>query len=502
MKKQHKAEKLYDGITDIREDIISQAKDMISTNSRKAVNNPWKKWMFAAAAVAAAAVWCIVLLPKRDSSTNVSNVTAYAVAEASYPKAAPFPNEEDYESNGELDYDHYMEALDAWYDDGRKRRALTGYADGLDGFLEKSTKQFLSGAQMQNRIYSPLNVYMALGMLAELTEGDSRQQILDLLGSQDIETLRKQVSDLWNANYRNDGAVTNILASSLWMDQDIGFEQDVMDILANNYYASSYQGQMGSDELNQYFQNWLNEQTGGLLKDQASQVKMAPETILGLAATVYFRARWCEEFSTDDTTEGTFYADGKEVSCEFMNKEKCSMDYYWGDKFTAVSQKIDRYGAMWFLLPDEGVDIDELLEDGQVLEFLLSDEKRAGWKNSKFLKVNLSIPVFDISSRIELQDGLEAMGVTDIFDPSVSDFSAMTKAQGNISLSKADHAARVAVDEEGIAAAAYTVMLMDGGGFMETEEEVDFILNRPFLFVIAESGGLPLFVGAVNEPNI
>ena len=31
-------------------------------------------------------------------------------------------------------------------------------------------------------------------------------------------------------------------------------------------------------------------------------------------------------------------------------------------------------------------------------------------------------------------------------------------------------------------------------------EEMDFVLDRPFLFAITESDGLPLFVGAVNRP--
>ena len=35
---------------------------------------------------------------------------------------------------------------------------------------------------------------------------------------------------------------------------------------------------------------------------------------------------------------------------------------------------------------------------------------------------------------------------------------------------------------------------------MPTEDEIDFVLDRPFLFVITGAQGLPLFVGVVNQP--
>ena len=66
-------------------------------------------------------------------------------------------------------------------------------------------------------------------------------------------------------------------------------------------------------------------------------------------------------------------------------------------------------------------------------------------------------------------------------------------------LDRVDHAARVAIDETGVTAAAYTVMLMCGAG-MPPAEQMDFVLDRPFLFVIASRDNLPLFAGIVNQP--
>ena len=45
---------------------------------------------------------------------------------------------------------------------------------------------------------------MALGMSAEITDGNSRQQILDVLHQKDIDTLRSHSRSIWQANYMDD----------------------------------------------------------------------------------------------------------------------------------------------------------------------------------------------------------------------------------------------------------------------------------------------------------
>ena len=170
--------------------------------------------------------------------------------------------------------------------------------------------------------------------------------------------------------------------------------------------------------------------------------------------------------------------------------------YYWSDRFSAVAKHLENSGAMWFLLPDEGVTPEELLADKQAMDFLISGGESA---ESKYLIVNLSVPKFDIASDLDLTESLKKMGITDVFDPAISDFSPMTD-DTEAYLSQARHAARVAIDEEGVTAAAYTVM-MAAGAAAPPDEEVDFTLNRPFVFAVTGADGLPLFVGVVHQPK-
>ena len=456
--------------------------EAVPVGEKTARRKQWgrRRWLGAVSAVLAVAILGSVLLRPGGG------LTAYAIAQAEYPKMAPYP------------IVYSKKAYDAWWEDVRARQRDLGDTSALEAFFARSARTFLAQEPGENRVYSPLNVYMALSMLAQLTDGDSRGQILALLGSGSMEELRKQAGDVWGSSYRDDGAVTSILANSLWLDKDVWFNQDTMDTLARDFYASSYAGKMGSEEFNQMLQDWLNDQTGGLLEEQAGNIELDRDTILALATTVYFKAKWGYEFFKEKTSRQTFHTPGGDVETDFMH-QRDDQTYYWGDRFSAVSQRFEEGGSMWFLLPDEGVIPEELLADQEAADFLFTADKYE-WENQKYLIVNKAIPKFDVSSQFDLGDGLKALGVTDVFDPAASDFTPMTTdVDGPIFLSKADHAARVVIDEEGCTAAAFTVMeaLAEGA---PPDDEVNFVLDRPFLFCVTGDNGLPLFVGVVNHP--
>ena len=408
-----------------------------------------------------------------------------ALTKVVYPKMSNYPDGSNPASS----------KVEAWSKDLRARRMIeVNGLNGLDGFLTGSLPVFLGDNGGENRVFSPLNVYMALAMLAELTDGESRAQILSLLGSDDIASLREQASALWNKNYRNDGVTASILASSLWLNSDLRFVRKTLDALAENYYASAHQCDMGTAETDKALRDWLDEQTGGLLREQAAGLHLDAQTVLALATTLYFKARWNSEFNGNATAPQLFHGVNGDTQTDFMHQTHGNT-YYWGERFSAVAQGLQSDGAMWFLLPDEGVTPEALLTDDEAVAFLTGS--KYDWENQKHLLVNLSVPKFDVSADLGLIDGLKALGVTDVFDARRSDFSPLTDLDG-VYVSQAQHAARVKIDEEGVEAASYAVMTAVGAA-MPPDEEVDLTLDRPFLFVITGADSLPLFVGIVNR---
>ena len=414
--------------------------------------------------------------------------SAFALAEARYPESAPYPDESKYSGA------KYDSVYDAWAADRRARNAAATSADGAtDEYLRTALPALLSGSNGENAVCSPVSVYMALSMLAEVTDGESRAQLLSLLGTDSIEALRRAAGNVWAANYQNDGAVTSILADSLWLSDSMDYNANTLTRLADSYYASAYRGEMGSEAFNGALRSWINEQTGGLLKESAGGLSLPPETVIALASTIYFRAKWGSEFSKSATADGVFHAPDGDITHEFLH-ETMESTYYAADNFAAVGKYLEGSGTMWFLLPDEGVTPEELLTGGAV-DFLLSQENA----ESKYMIIDFAVPKFDVSADTELSAALYSLGVTDVFDANTADFSPLTDDADGIFLSQAKHAARVAIDEEGVVAAAYTVMLACGAA-MPPDERVEFTLDRPFLFAVTGASGAVLFAGIVNRP--
>ncbi|MBQ9330338.1 MAG: hypothetical protein IJ221_05050 [Oscillibacter sp.] len=413
------------------------------------------------------------------------------VAAAQYPQSPQRPDEQSFFADPAADYDAYHRAYQVWNQAQSARRDALPDTSSLAAFFREGTGQFLSGSA-ENRVWSPVNVYMALAMLAEVTGGESREQLLTLLGADSVEALRAQAGSLWRALYTDDGTSTVTLGSSLWMNDLVRFRQDTMETLARNYYASSFAGRMGSPELNASLQAWLNEQTHGLLQEQAGSVQLDPQTVLALATAIYFKAAWESQFSESQTYSQTFHAPDKDCEADFLHSSETGTVYY-GKGFTAVARELSE-GRMWLLLPDEGVTLDALL-DGRAMEFL-AVPSAAG---STYATIRLSLPKFDVDSDLDLIEGLEALGVTSVFGPG-ADFTPMTTDIEEIAVDQIRHAARVKIDEEGCEAAAFTLITMRATAMPEEPPAVDFTLDRPFLFAVTGMGGLPLFVGTVNQP--
>ena len=414
---------------------------------------------------------------------------AFALAEARYPESAPYPDETKYFGA------KFDTVYDAWSAERRARNAAATSASGaMDEYLRAALPALLTTGDGKNAVCSPVSVYMALSLLAEVTAGESRAPRLSLLGAESIDALRKTAGQVWAANYQNDGAVTSVLADSLWLSDSMDYHSDTLARLADSYYASAFRGEMGSEAFNEALQSWINEQTGGLLKESAGGLSLPPETVIALVSTIYFRAKWGSEFSKSATADGIFHAPDGDVTHEFMH-ETMESTYYAADSFAAVGKYLQGSGTMWFLLPDEGVTPEELLTGGAV-DFLLSREST----ESKFMTIDFSVPKFDVSADTELSAALRSLGVTDVFAADTADFSPLMDNADGIALSQAKHAARVAIDEEGVIAAAYTVMAAAGAA-MPPDERVEFTLDRPFLFAVTGESGAVLFAGIVNTPD-
>ena len=470
-------QKLSDALNEIRASFITEAAHA------KAKKKPY--WLSVVAAILV-----IVLLLQLGKLPMTVHATAVSLVPDC--RTVERPDLDDYET-----WEAWRADLDIWEAQrDAKEAAVAQAAVSLAPFFREGSQLILGDSDSWNLIWSPINAYIGLAMAAELSSGASRQQILDLFDVSDVEALRSQVSTIWEEISQDDGNEICVLANSLWLEEGLIYNQDTMDNLSYHYYASVYEGDLGGKKINKAISAWLNNNTGGLLKDSADSINLSDETILALYSTIYFQSKWSDQFSASKNTHEPFHSPSGDITCTFMNKDLLQTDYYWGEDFGAVSLWLKNDSRMWFFLPDEDKTPADVLASSQYLQ-LITDPYVYGETNGKYMKVNLSVPKFDITSNTNIRSGLEAMGVTDVFDPGAANFSA-TLSGMPVWLTAANQATRVIIDEEGVKAAAY-IEFPGAGAAQPPEEIIDFILDRPFVFVISKEN-LPLFTGVVNQP--
>lgn len=364
--------------------------------------------------------------------------------------------------------------------------------EGMEQYYELIQKELLTVGNEGNAVCSPLNIYMALSMLAEVTDGNTRAEILDVLKVKDIDVLRNRTKALWDVNYLDTPLAKSLPANSMWLRNDVGYREDTLKRLAEEYHASSYSGEMGSDLMNQQLRKWTDEHTGGLLAEYTKNLELQPETVLALVSAIYYKAPWNDKFMKEQTEEGVFHGLSGDQTVPMMHRDDM-MSLYQAEHFRAVGLGLSDSGTMYFFLPKENCTVRDVAADPEMIRICMDPSGM----NSDYPLVHLTVPKFDVSSKTDLQKHLKALGIQDAFSAAEADFSPLTEEIKKIWVSSAEHAAMVKIDEEGVTGAAYTDLAMSGAGM--PQEEADFILDRPFVFAVAAPDGSILFAGVVQS---
>lgn len=352
----------------------------------------------------------------------------------------------------------------------------------------------LGGEKTDNWLVSPFSLQCALGMLSNGANGETREEILYTLGlsqySQEEVNVyfKKLIEELHTVN----SAITVKTANSVWGNAGVPLKDDFQKMNIENYSAMVSQLDFSDPSAVDQINAWCNQTTEGLIPSILDEVN--PTATVYLLNSLYFKARWESEFAPEKTQEGDFNtSSGKVVKADFMQTQRMAA-YVENERFTStsLSYQNDSY-VMRLILPQPEISIDQVLQ-------ALSESDENLWKNTILADINLKMPRFTLENKMDLTPTLQALGMKKAFSGG-ADFSSMSDVATYISL--VQQATRLKVDEEGSEGAAVTVIEGYLSDLMRPlpEEEVDFFLDRPFLFQIIESStGTVLFMGQVGLP--
>jgi len=364
-----------------------------------------------------------------------------------------------------------------------------------------------SGSTTDNLFFSPYSVSLALAMTYAGAQGSTASQMATALSftlpDAQLNPAFDQLDLAIEANPTtakgaNGQPFALKLANSLWGDEKVTFGQPFVNTLAADYGASL----RTVDFVNQSTQAeaainaWVASETNNLIDPLLGPGAVGPSTELVLVNTVYFNAAWASQFQPSETSNGAFTrADGSAVQTPLMSSASVASTYTKGSNYEAVELPYSGgTTSMVIVLPDAGAYAD--VEKGLSGSFFATVSSALQPQG----EIDLTMPKFKIAgAAVSLVTPLEALGMTDAFNPKKANFDGMIPAGGSF-ISDIIHKAFVDVDESGTEAAAATAVIVGGASVAETPVIVN--VNRTFFFFIRDvSTGTVLFVGRENDPT-
>ena len=343
----------------------------------------------------------------------------------------------------------------------------------------------------KNIVYSPLSIRYGLSLLDAGAAGETRKQIENVLGEDELPSYENipDTLSLANATFIRNTYQNNVLPSYVKR-------------VTNDYSADVFYDPFTSTEK---MDDWVRQKTFNLIDSMG--LNLTPNTEMVLANALAIQMNWLHKFDTNDTFGMTFYKeDESETLATMMRMDTKDEDisYYIDDSLTMLRMPLTptEETALEFVavMPAEGLTsyIENL--DFGTIENALSNMTPAS-KTQDGLKIY--IPKFKFDYSLDFKNDLEKLGITDAFNEDVANFSRMTSG-ADLYVSDAIHKANIDFSEEGIKAAAITVLGMTDSA-MPGEESRPVVVNidKPFYFMIYDSKNNTVwFSGAVYEPNL
>ena len=156
-----------------------------------------------------------------------------------------------------------------------------------------------------------------------------------------------------------------------------------------------------------------------------------------------------------------------------------------------------------FLVPKDGVSLSEVMTAQNIAEVSSKKDWNATDEENRIRYYTRCLfPEFEGDYAGDVSPVLkEEFGVEKLFDRKQSDLSALTGMTSGVYCTEAQHIAKLKVDKKGIEGAAVFVLPGAGEAGPDEYETVyeDFLVDRAFGFVLADSSGTTLFAGVIHE---
>ena len=366
-------------------------------------------------------------------------------------------------------------------------------ADNQFGF-EIFQKVNASLTEPKNTMISPMSISLALAMVYNGTDGNTKKQMEDMLHKSNLspEDINQSYKDLVAALSSHDPKVELAISNAIFYRNSFNVKNNFI-TTNQNYYQAEVSGldfTKTTETLNKV-NDWVKTNTKGKI-DKIIE-KVSDDDIMYLLNAIYFNGEWKYRFDTKETADLPFTKEDKTtIQVPTMTLEK-PFNFYSHNDFQMLEMP---YGSgkysMLIFLPETGK------KTGDVISILDSENLNSWISKLSEQKKKVFLPKFEFKFDDSLVDELTALGMTDAFNDAKANLSGISDA-AKLVISEVMHKSYIKVDERGTEAAAVTGITV---GVTSVGPDTSFRVDHPFVFAIREKDTKAiLFIGKVMNPK-
>ena len=334
-------------------------------------------------------------------------------------------------------------------------------------------------AEGDNLVVSPYSAGVALSMLAEGAEGETKAELDNALNGCLFRGNELTQSD----------SVTVASSNSVWIDDDFSVRNHYVGLLEKDYDALATTLNFADPATVHAINNWCSEHTQGKITEMFGT--LPSNTVMVLANALYFKASWENPFNARLTKDDVFHGLSGDQTVRMMNR-KGMYNYaeYQGAQIIELPYSIDDGYSMFVVLPPKD------MKTKNLSQYLNESVYKSAMDMLEPAEVKFSLPKMKLETSLSLNPVIKRMGAESAFS-AAADFKGISLS-GPLAVSEAKQKCYIDVTEIGTEAAAVTTISLALTAFRPEINVKVMKVDRPFLFFIVDKkGDNVLFAGRI-----
>ena len=386
------------------------------------------------------------------------------------------------------------------YDEEKKNEPISeDFVTYVNKFGEKTYQGF---DKSSNFAYSPLMAYTQMDLISlALSDDEAIAEVNAALGTSDT-TLRgtNVYRAMLNNSYANKQSKSTVQAKNAVFYDPYRAESEISQTFLAGLTARRAEAYSMSYDLDNDINNilqWIDESVNADRFFSKDDLDIDKDTFLLFVSSLYFDNAWQNKYVAKDTEDDNFYLNNDEtITTKFMNHVIVS-EYRDFGNYVSVKDGY-RYGYyVEYFVPKK-------IEDN-IFDVLPNDFLTKETEEKKYGPISLSVPKLDMTCKCEITDIIKGAGIQKMYEyksgHSYLDNACETPNFEDASWVKCTkQKTSVSFDEDGTIVRTVTFSVGNGTDSYHPSNGYAIRLNQPFVYVIKDSNGLPLVLGAVNNP--